>query len=336
MATVSYQVIRNFSGADTHFSLLQRALARRGFSTELHFCPHMYEIFPYRLLRPFLCHHSEAAIIHSKAEYGWLFAQDSRPLVVVLAHSVFDRAYERTKGVVKCLYHRYKLEPSIRRSFDRAQRIVTVSEFSRHCIQEKFGRRDVRMIYEGLDLDLFRPQPPLPPATNGTICLLYVGNLIPRKGFPLLAKIMEKLGKGFVLCYTAGLRARSLPPPMRNMVPLGRLSDTELVEAYNRCDIFVFPSRLEGFGRPVAEAMACGKPVVTTNYASMPELLEDERGGFLCPMDDVNSFAAKIRLLAADPELRARMGAYNRAKVEQCFSLDQWAANYLQLYQELL
>ncbi|MFQ5927620.1 MAG: hypothetical protein ACE5MH_09330, partial [Terriglobia bacterium] len=76
MATVSYQVIRNFSGADIHFTLLQRALARRLFSTELYFYPHICEFLPYRLLRTFLCHRSKAAIIHSKAEYGWLFAQD--------------------------------------------------------------------------------------------------------------------------------------------------------------------------------------------------------------------------------------------------------------------
>jgi glycosyltransferase involved in cell wall biosynthesis len=93
------------------------------------------------------------------------------------------------------------------------------------------------------------------------------------------------------------------------------------VEAYQRSDILIFPSRLEGFGYPVAEAMACGKPVVCTNYASLPELVEEGQGGYLCPVDDVEAFAERIRHLGKEADLRRRMGRYNRARVERGFSL---------------
>ena len=336
MASVSFQVIRNYSGADVYFTLLQQALTRRGFSAELRFYPHICEFLPYHVLRPFLNRSLHTPLVHSKAEYGWLFARDRRPLVVVLAHSVFDPLYVRSKGLIKRLYHDTKLAPSIRRSFDRADRIVTVSQFSRRSIEEKFGRRDVRVIYNGVDTELFRPAAEPSPRTDNRVRLLYVGNLIPRKGADLLPRILDRLGPNFVLEYTSGLRTRRPSGVHPRMECLGRLSHPQLAQAYQRCDIFLFPSRLEGFGYPVAEAMACGKPVVTTNYASLPELVEDGRGGFLCPMDDVDAFAERIRLLAADPELRTRMGAHNRAKIEPDFSLSQWAARYIQLYEELL
>jgi glycosyltransferase involved in cell wall biosynthesis len=166
--------------------------------------------------------------------------------------------------------------------------------------------------------------------------LLFVGNCTRRKGFDLLPLILNQLGSGFALEYTSGLRATAGSPPHPAMRPLGRLSAGELRAAYQRCDVLLFPSRLEGFGRPVAEAMACGKPVVCTNYASLPELVDDELGGYLCPRDDVEGFTDRIRRLAADPDLRARMGLYNRAKIERQFSLTRWALDYLALYRELL
>ncbi|HLE81812.1 MAG TPA: glycosyltransferase family 1 protein, partial [Dehalococcoidia bacterium] len=60
------------------------------------------------------------------------------------------------------------------------------------------------------------------------------------------------------------------------------------------------------------------------------------QGGFLCPLDDVNAFAQAVHRLGADPNLRARMGAFNRARAEAEFSLQVCVQNYLSLYRELL
>ncbi|MFQ5817074.1 MAG: glycosyltransferase family 4 protein [Terriglobia bacterium] len=333
---ILYPVITNYSGADVYFQRLVASLAARGVQTQLHSYPHLLEFLPYRALKPFFGPAQNCDLVHSKAEYGWLFATPGVPLVVTLAHSVFDPAYDRYQNPLQRCYHHWKVRANIVRSFATAARVVTVSRFSQQAIQQTYGHPDVRVIYNAVDETFFHPRPDEPPRADKHVRLLFVGNLTPRKGADLLPRILERLGNEFVLEYTCGLRTRATPAPHPRMRPLGRLSSQALREAYQRCDIFLFPSRLEGFGYPVAEAMACGKPVVTTNYAALPELLDDERGGFLCPMDDVDSFAAKIRLLAADPGLRARMGAYNRAKVEQHFSLAPWAANYLQLYRELL
>ena len=82
---------------------------------------------------------------------------------------------------------------------------------------------------------------------------------------------MEKLDDSFELYYTSGFRTAKVFNQTR-MVPLGRLNEKELINEYQKCDILLFPSRLEGFGYSVAEAMACGKPVITTNKFIRPPL----------------------------------------------------------------
>jgi Glycosyltransferase len=104
---------------------------------------------------------------------------------------------------------------------------------------------------------------------------------------------------------------------------------------YNYADIFLFPTRLEGFGLSVAEAMACGKPIVTTDCSSMPELVIDGKGGFLCEMDNVKDFADSIRILAEDSGLRRQMGTFNRARVIEKFSLDRMVQEYITVYKKL-
>jgi glycosyltransferase involved in cell wall biosynthesis len=333
---IRFPVIRNFSGADIYFERLAQGMAAQGWEAELHFYPHLLEFMPYGALRPFLSAEHDCGLVHSKAEYGWLFARRKKPLVVTLAHSVFDPSYESHKSIGQRLYHNLKLRKNITKSFAVADRIVTVSHFSAGRIAEAFGREDVRVIHNGVDEDCFRPADSPLADDREDVRLLFVGNRTARKGFDLLAPILSRLGPGFVLEYTGGLRTRTVAPPHPAMRPLGRLSRADLVEAYQQSDILIFPSRLEGFGYPVAEAMACGKPVVCTNYASLPELVEEGQGGYLCPVDDVEAFAERIRHLGKDADLRRRMGRYNRAKVEREFSMTRCLQQYATLYKELL
>ena len=96
------------------------------------------------------------------------------------------------------------------------------------------------------------------------------------------------------------------------------------------------PTVREGFGLSVAEAMACGLPVVVSDCSSLPELIDHGKGGYLCPVGNVDMFAEKINFLAENPDLRKQMGEYNRAKVEMMFSLDQMIENYKKLFEETL
>lgn len=337
---IRFPNITNFSGADVYFERLARGVRQHGWQADLRLYPHLLEFLPCATVRPFLATNGDCDLIHTKAEYGWMFARHDKPLVVTLAHSVFDPEYDRYKNPVKRVYHNLKLRGNIRRSFDTANRIVTISNYSARQIRETWGAVDVHVIHNGIDVNFFCPaeQTLSEPAAKpkGPVRLLFVGNMTARKGFPLLKPILEQLGDGYTLAYTTGLRTKGRAAPHPAMQPLGKLFGEDLVEAYRRCDIFVFPSRLEGFGYPVAEAMACGKPVVTTNCSSLPELVDDEQGGFLCPRDDVNAFAEAIARLGNDPDRQARMGAHNRARAERDFSLERCVRQYVELYEELV
>ena len=76
-------------------------------------------------------------------------------------------------------------------------------------------------------------------------------------------------------------------------------------------------------------------PVVATECSSLPELIDHGKGGFLCPLGDVDAFAQKINHLAESPQLRREMGEYNRARVERMFTLERMVGEYEDLFQEL-
>jgi len=93
------------------------------------------------------------------------------------------------------------------------------------------------------------------------------------------------------------------------------------------------PSVREGFGLCVAEAMACGLPVVACRESATPELVEHGNGGMLCAVDDVPAFAAAFCQLADDSTLGSRMGEFNRARVEQMFTQERMVREYRELFE---
>ncbi len=121
------------------------------------------------------------------------------------------------------------------------------------------------------------------------------------------------------------------------MVPLGRLhGDTQLIDAYHRCDALLFPSRFEGLPHAPLEAMACGKPVIAANSYSLPEVVEDGETGILCPRDDIGTFVSACRKLANNPETLKEYGQAARRRAEGLFSEDNIVPQYISLYEVLL
>ena len=101
-----------------------------------------------------------------------------------------------------------------------------------------------------------------------------------------------------MLYYTSGLRTK-IPKDFKlpNMIPLGKLTEDELVDEYNKCDALLFPTRLEGFGYCIAEAMSCGKPVIATSSSSIPEIFQDKINGYLIELDNYNMIIKSARRL---------------------------------------
>jgi len=108
----------------------------------------------------------------------------------------------------------------------------------------------------------------------------------------------------------------------------------DILDAYAAADIYVSPSREDSFGMPVAEAMACGLPVITSAFAGVSSLIHDGTDGFvLRDPHDVESLAKLIRMLYEQPELRSRMGQA-AARITLEWTWERNASAVWQLLQE--
>lgn len=184
------------------------------------------------------------------------------------------------------------LERGMQKTLDRADRIMTVSKFSKKEIETIFGIKSDRITvvnpgvaecfrsqYSPVELDLLRKKYHLPQQY-----LLSVGTLEPRKNIKGLIKAYSRLPtalrKSFplVLAGCQGWAHNETDVLIRRLqsrgelLKLGYVPQGELPQLYQAASAFVYISLYEGFGMPVAEAMASGIPVITSNCTSMPEV----------------------------------------------------------------
>ena len=111
------------------------------------------------------------------------------------------------------------------------------------------------------------------------------------------------------------------------------VDDIELVSLYQHARAFVFPSRYEGFGFPVLEAMACGCPVVTSNVSSLPEVVGD--AALLADPSDSGGFARHLEQVLVDEELRRKLREKGLVRAAQ-FSWERTARETLRVYERLM
>jgi glycosyltransferase involved in cell wall biosynthesis len=220
---------------------------------------------------------------------------------------------------------------------------VTVSEASRREIERCFGipEKDVPVVYNGTDAELFRPHPEVPKQAD----LLFVGRTEDRKkGIGTLLEALSLLPKHVTLEIVDGrIPPHGLVPTLVERFGLaGRvvvqdrfLETPELVREYSTGRIAVVPSFFEGFGFPASEAMACGLPVVANAAGALPELIgTDGRAGRLVPPRDPRAMAAAIAELLADPALCARMGRAARQRIQKSFRWSDAAERLIDVFEE--
>lgn len=116
------------------------------------------------------------------------------------------------------------------------------------------------------------------------------------------------------------------------LVLTGTVDDASLLNLYRGASLLVYPSRYEGFGIPILEAMRCGIPVVGANAASIPELMGE--AGILLPPMDVEAWSAALLSVLEDPNLAARLSAASLRQAAR-FTWDQTARDTLRLLRGL-
>ena len=202
-------------------------------------------------------------------------------------------------------------------------------------------QRDVAVIYNGVDIDAIDAAPPSDPGLPaGAIAVGFVGHFEMRKGIIDFAQAWQRVSQAVPNAHAvivgegkreADFRAAAGTAPRVHWLGFRR----DVPSIMKALHIFVVPSRFEGFGLVIAEAMAARAAVVAYNSSNMPEIIQDDVDGILVPVGDTEALAAAIVRLCRDNALRERLCTAARATVSERFSVDRMVSDYLALMEEI-
>ncbi len=113
---------------------------------------------------------------------------------------------------------------------------------------------------------------------------------------------------------------------------MGRVTSNELKAYYKACEVFIMPSRGEGFGIVFLEAMSFGKPVIGGNHGGTPDVIVEGETGFLVEYGDIDALADRLIRLLRDEDLRKRMGEAARRRVEENYTFEHFRKRLVELF----
>lgn len=266
------------------------------------------------------------------------------PVVV----TVYDLSFLHYPGGFPTLKRLY-LKGQTGRSCRSASRVITISEASRQDIAANYDvpLERIAVIEPGVR-ELFHPLPQSEVADfrqrQGLPArfFLHVGSLQPRKNLLVLLEALSRLGRSDVEVALVGGKGWHFDEIFRRVEELGLVgqvrfagyvSDGELPFWYNAATGLVFPSLYEGFGMPVAQAMACGTPVISSNASSMPEVVGT--AGLLFEPTDIGALANHMATVLDDPLVAATMRE-NGLDQARRFSWTRAGQAMLAIYEQVL
>ncbi len=281
-------------------------------------------------------------VIHAPAYTAPLWS--AAPVVLTIHDVSYERHpewYPYQRDLVRRMFYR--------RSARSAARVLTDSEFSAGEIVAAYQIPRERIIVAPLGVsDHFaavdRPNQVLPAGVT-TPFLLHVGDLHERRNLPVVVHAMfeaqRRPGMPPLSLVLAGVDrgvgdrlrgyAREAGTPDA-VVCLGSVTDSQLLTLYRGAAALVYPSRYEGFGLPVLEAMACGTPVIASRAASIPEVLGE--AGILLDPDDEPGWAEAIAKVLTDEWQRGHMRKAGLTRARQ-FTWARTASITLDVYRQL-
>jgi glycosyltransferase involved in cell wall biosynthesis len=235
--------------------------------------------------------------------------------------TVQDLSFERDPGLMGAR-ETAVFRLVVPRSVHRARRVLAISQRTKNDLVELYHAAPEKVVVTPL-----APDPAFRPGGTRGDYLLLVGSVERRKN-PLLAADAAAAAER-TLVVVGPVRDTSLAAELhrRGAELRGFVTSQELVRLVQEAAALLFPTRYEGFGLPVAEAMACGTPVVATPDAAVREV-----GGDAVAYAHPDAFAETVQWVLSDPEPWSRAGLH-RAEI---FSWERTAAETVAVYNEVL
>jgi len=228
-----------------------------------------------------------------------------------------------------------------------ADRVICYTEMEKDKLANmlKIDSEKISVIPNGVDTDLFRPDPNNNKQSNqsNAITILWVGRFVRGKGVEYLiqaAKILVKevpdlkillVGDGPSKGKIKGLIEKF--NLKKNVIIKENVPNENMPEVYQKSDIFVLPSLNEGVPKTLLEAMACGIPVIISEFPHLEELIKN--AGLTFPKGDVHALADKIMRLIRDRELAKELGNNGRNKIVEGHSWGNTVLKTTELYEEV-
>jgi len=295
--------------------------------------------------QPAALRRSQVDLVHAPVYVGPLAA--SCPVVVTihdLSHFIFPELFQPAKRVY--------LQTMTRITAKRAAAVICDSENTRRDVLRllQVPPERAHTVLIGVDAEMqplarerverFRAERRLPERY-----ILTVSTLEPRKNIPALIEAYCMLCRGgqpvphLVIGGGKGWYFRAIEQQVERLglrdhvVFTGFIPQQELPLWYNASEIFVYPSLYEGFGMPPLEAMACGVPVITSDKASLPEVVGD--GGLMVDTSKPELLATALQRLLDEPETRIELGQRGQARA-RLFSWEKTARETASIYHAVL
>jgi glycosyltransferase involved in cell wall biosynthesis len=243
----------------------------------------------------------------------------------------------------KILFHNEKALMKKKAGFYKSNKLTLVapSLWMKKQIEKSVLRdQDIRLIYNGIDTNVFKivnkntARKELGIVSKKKI-LLYVahgGKHNPWKGWEDIENIKKIFSEKIDFICLGGNEKKH----ENNVYYLPYVNNkTTLAKYYVAADGFIYPTRADTFGLVVAEALACGTPVITYSVGGIPEIVDNGVSGFLAKQGDLDDLIKKIDLfINASKDRLEKMGREGSKRVNQKFNVDDMYKNYLALYKE--
>jgi glycosyltransferase involved in cell wall biosynthesis len=308
------------------------------------------------------------SVVHTHSTTGAFLAATKRTVSAPIVSHVHGTTYSVATPIVLAFggitigYSRWGVTTSYLREkalWSAADRIAAVSTSVKSDLNKRYGISDdkIRLVYNGVDSELFRPieNPEFPEksAVEGKKVVLYVGHFGLRKGIPFLIQAMKAVTKevsNSVLVCVGGVPAwlpkRDYWSYLNGLIEqnglagkvilLDRVPNEKLPNYYSMSSVLVLPSYYEAFPKVLIEAMACERPAISSRMGGTQDSIEDGVNGYLVNFADPADLARAIVTVLQDEGLARRMGKAGRQKVVRDFTWRAVAARIDSIYGEVL